>query len=95
MCYWATRQNRLNEAIDPTLFNAQAIETYGKLITYEAKDEVAIVKPHTLFKTGSKWRPFKKGAIVYFNSMKGTHHLTLAYVLHERENPDPKAINPV
>jgi hypothetical protein len=68
MCYWATRRNRLNEAIDPGLFNAQAIETYGKLMAYEAKEEDAVVKPPAEFKAGSKWKPFKEGAIAYFNS---------------------------
>lgn len=92
MCYWVTRRNRLNEAIDPALFNAQAITTYGKLMTYEAKEEDAIVKAPTEFKTGSKWKPFKEGAIAYFNSIKGTHHIPLAYVIRERETPDPNAI---
>ena len=92
MCYWATRRSRLNEAIEPGLFNAQTMEAYGKLMTYEAKEEDAIVKAPLEFKSGSKWKPFKEGAIAYFNSIKGTHHIPLAYVIRELENPDPNFI---
>jgi hypothetical protein len=32
------------------------------------------VKPLAEYKTGSKWKPFKDGAIAYFNSIKGFHN---------------------
>ncbi len=43
-------------------------------MTYEAKEEDVVVKPPAEFKTGSKWKPFKEGAIAYFNPSKG--HIT-------------------
>jgi hypothetical protein len=49
------------------------------------------VKPLTEYKTGSKWKPFKEGAIAYFNSVKGFHNIPLAYVIRDQENPDLNA----
>jgi hypothetical protein len=68
------------------------METYGKLMTHKAKEEDAVVKAPPEFKSGSKWKPFKEGAIAYFNSIKGTNHIPLAYVIRELENPDPTVI---
>jgi hypothetical protein len=61
----------LNKEIDPGLFNAQAIKTYGKLMTYGVKEEDVVVKPPAEFKTGSKWKPFQEGVIAY---LRDTSH---------------------
>jgi hypothetical protein len=50
------------------------------------------VKPPPEYKTGSKWKPFKEGAIAYFSSVKGAHNIPLAYVIRETEIPDPNAV---
>jgi hypothetical protein len=95
MCYRVNRRTRLNETINAGAFKQAALENYGKLMSFESnqEDETSTqVKPPTEFKTGSKWKPFKVGAIAYFNSVKGFHNIPLAYVIHEQENPDPNAI---
>jgi hypothetical protein len=50
------------------------------------------VKPPPEYKTGSKWKPFKEGAIAYFSSVKGAHNIPLAYIIRETEIPDPNAV---
>jgi hypothetical protein len=50
------------------------------------------VKPPTEYKTGSKWKPFKEGAIASLNSIKGLHNFPLAYIIRDQENPDPNAV---
>jgi hypothetical protein len=60
MCYWTSRRHCLNEPIDATLFNAAAIDTYGKMMTFETKEEDTIVKPPAEFKAGTKWKAFKE-----------------------------------
>jgi len=95
MCYRVNRRTRLNETINAGAFNQAALENYGKLMSFQSNQEdetLTQVKPPTEFKTGSKWKPFKEGAIAYFNSVKGFHNIPLAYVIHEQENPDPNAI---
>jgi hypothetical protein len=95
MCYWANGRTRLNETINAGAFNQAALENYGKLMSFQSNQEdetLTQVKPPTEFKTGSKWKPFKEGAITYFNSVKGFYNIPLAYVIREQENPDPNAI---
>ena len=89
MCYWASRRHRLNEPIDAVLFNAAAIETYGKMMTFESKEEDTIVKPPAEFKAGTKWKAFKEGTIAYLNSIKGMHNIPLAYIIRENAAPPP------
>jgi hypothetical protein len=71
------------------LFNAASIDTYGKMMTFETKDEDTIVKPPAEFKAGTKWKAFKEGTIAYLNSIKGMHNIPLAYVICEDEAPPP------
>jgi hypothetical protein len=85
MHFWASQRHYLNEAIDPALFNAAAIENYRKMMVYEAKEEDAVVKPPADFKTGTKWKPFKEGVIAYFNCIKDTHNIPLPYIIREQE----------
>jgi hypothetical protein len=73
LCYWASRRHRLNEPTDAALFNPAAIDTYGKMMAFEAKEEDTIVKAPAEFKAGTKWKSFKEGTIAYLNSIKGTH----------------------
>ena len=94
-CYWVNRCTRLNEIIDSGNFNQAALDSYGRLLAFEAnQDEEAVthVKPPAEYKTGSKWKPFKEGAIAHFNSVKGTHSIPLAYVIRDQEAPDPNAV---
>ena len=94
-CYWVNRRTRLNEPIDAGHFNQAALDTYGRLLSFEINqdDETATqVKPPAEYKTGSKWKPFKEGAIAYFSSVKGAHNIPLAYVIREQEIPDPNAV---
>ncbi len=44
------------------------------------------------YKARSKWKPFKEGAIAYFSSVKGAHNIPLAYIIWDREIPDPNAV---
>ncbi len=85
MHFWASRRHYLNEAIDPALFNAAAIENYGKMMVYEAKEEDTVVKPPAEFKTGTKWKPSKVGAIAYFIFIKDNHNIPLACIIREQE----------
>jgi hypothetical protein len=93
-CFWVNRCNRLNEPIDPTRFNQAALDSYGKLMTFELQedDTSTTVKAPAEFKAGSKWKPFKEGVIAYMNSVKGSHNILLAYVIHEEEIPDPNVV---
>jgi hypothetical protein len=50
------------------------------------------VKAPTEYKTGSKWKLFKKSAIASLNSVKGTQNIPIAYVIREAENPDPNVV---
>jgi len=95
-CYWVNRRTRLNENIDAGNFNQAALDNYGRLLSFEAnqEDESATqVKPPSEYKAGSKWKPFKEGAIAYFSSVKGAHNIPLAYVIREQEIPDPNVVN--
>jgi hypothetical protein len=92
MCYWTSRRHWLNEPIDAALFNAAAIDTYGKMMTFETKEEDTIVKPLAEFKAGMKWKSFKEGTIAYLNSIKGMHNIPLAYIIHEDEAPPPNQV---
>ncbi len=45
------------------------MEAFSKLISYEQqKDETTAVKQPTEFTVSSKWKPFKEGAVAFFNS---------------------------
>jgi len=85
----------LNEPIDAGSFNQAALDAFGRLLAFENNqdDEATThVKPPTEYKAGSKWRPFKEGAIAYFNLVKGLHMIPLAYIIREQEIPDPQAV---
>jgi hypothetical protein len=85
----------LNEPIDAGSFNQAALDAFGHLLAFENNqdDEATThVKPPTEYKAGSKWRPFKEGAIAYFNSVKGLHMIPLAYIIREQEIPDPQVV---
>jgi len=72
-----------------------ALDTYGQLLSFKANQEEetsAQVKAPAEYKAGSKWKPFKEGAIAYFSSVKGAHNIPLAYVIQDREIPDPTAV---
>jgi hypothetical protein len=56
-------------------------------MAFEAKEEDTIVKAPAEFKAGTKWKSFKEGTIAYLNSIKGTHNIPLAYVIHEDKAP--------
>jgi hypothetical protein len=88
-CYWATRRDCLNETIDAARFNDAAMTQYGSMLALseQAKDEDLIVKPPGEYKTGTKWKAFKEGAIAYLNCVKGKHDIPLAYVIRENEIP--------
>jgi len=45
-CFWASRQNRLNEPLDPALFTQPAINTYGAMMALSTQEEDLVVKPH-------------------------------------------------
>jgi hypothetical protein len=94
-CYWVNRRTRLNENIDAGNFNQAALDYYGWLLSFETnqEDESATqVTPPSEYKAGSKWKPFKEGAIAYFSSVKGVHNIPLAYVIREQGIPDPNAV---
>jgi hypothetical protein len=93
-CFWATRRNRLGESIEPALFNQAAVETYGSMmaISSASADEDNIVKAPAEYKTGSKWKAFKEGAIAYLNGVKGKHDIPLAYIIRDQEVPQPNQV---
>ncbi len=86
-CFWATKRNRLNEPTDAALFTQAAIETYGATMALIEKDEDIIVKAPAEYKTGTKWKAFKEGAIAYLNGIKGSHNIPLAYVVRDNAVP--------
>jgi len=86
-CFWATKRNRLNEPTDAALFTQAAIETYGATMALIKKDEDIIVKAPAEYKTGTKWKAFKEGAIAYLNGIKGSHNIPLAYVVRDNAVP--------
>ncbi len=48
------------------------MEAFSKLLAYSSQDdETTAVKPPAEFSPGSKWKPFKEGAIAFFNSQRG------------------------
>jgi len=51
------------------------------------------VKAPAEIQIGSKWKPFKEGAIAYFNSVKGTHNIPLSYVIRDNENPEVSQVH--
>jgi hypothetical protein len=93
-CFWATRRNHLGEAIEPALFTQAAIEIYGTMmsISSASADEENIVKAPAEYKTGSKWKAFKEGAIAYLNGVKGRHDIPLAYIIREDAVPLPNQV---
>jgi hypothetical protein len=86
-CYWATRRNRLQEPIEAALFTQAALDNYGSMMALEAKEEEIVVKPPAEYKTGTKWKAFKEGAIAYLNGIKGNHNIPLAYIIHHSDIP--------
>jgi hypothetical protein len=92
LCYWVNRRTRLNEPIDAVLFTQQMLEQYSKLIAHSDLDEESTVKPPADFKAGSKWKPFKEGAIAYFNSIRGSHQIPLTYVIRDNPLPNPNQV---
>jgi hypothetical protein len=80
-CFWATRRNRLDEALDPGLFNQVTMELYGLMMALSEKEEEIVVKPPTEFKKDTKWKSFKEGAIAYLNGVKGKYDIPLAYII--------------
>jgi hypothetical protein len=94
LTYWVNRRNRLQESINPILFDAEELEASSKLMNAEAKDkDDSDVKPPEKFKVTSKWKPFKEGVIAYFNSITMRDFIPLSYVIREQETPDPRAQN--
>jgi hypothetical protein len=91
-CFWATRRNRLNENINPALFTQAAMEEYGAMMNMVDTDEENIVKAPAEYKTGSKWKAFKEGAIAYLNGVKGRHDIPLAYIIRDNEVPIPNQV---
>jgi hypothetical protein len=70
LCYWVNRRHKLHESINSCEFTPDALEVFTQLLALDKQDEdTSQVKPPPEFKTGSKWKPFKEGAIVYFNSI--------------------------
>jgi hypothetical protein len=86
-CFWANKRNRLNKPIDAKLFNQAAIETYGAIMALIEKDEEVIVTAPAKYKTGTKWKAFKEGAIAYSNGVKSNHNIPLAYAIRENAAP--------
>lgn len=59
-------------------------------MTYESqKEDQSKFKAPNEFKAGSKWKPFKEGAVAYFNSIWGWHNIPLAYVMCEADTSNP------
>jgi hypothetical protein len=58
----------------------------------QQEDETTAVKAPAEFIVGSKWKPFKEGAVAFFNSQKGRGQIPLAYVIRDNDVPDPNAI---
>ncbi len=84
MCYWVNRRHRLMEPINADLFNHMTIEAFGKLLNMEnqaQQEDSTQVKPPSEFKSGSKWKPFKEGAIAYFNSIKTKSMIPFLYII--------------
>jgi hypothetical protein len=93
LCYWTNRRQRLGETIDELEFTPEAMEAFSKLMSYEQQeDETTTVKPPTEFTVGSKWKPFKEGAIAFFNSQKGRGQIPLAYIIRNDAIPDPNDV---
>lgn len=93
LCYWTNQRHRLMESMDINEFTPEAADAFGCLMTFETQEEEAMtVKPPGEFLQGSKWKPFKGGAIAYFNSIKGRGLIPLAYVIRENEIPDPNQV---
>jgi hypothetical protein len=74
--------------------NIDVQELYGHMQSFESQDDNTsnIDKAPADFKTGSKWKPYKKGIIAYLNSIKGTHSIPLAYVIQEHDIPEPNQV---
>ena len=75
MCYWVNRRHRLDEYIGAEEFTPPVADAFSQLMAFESQEEEQTnVKPPGEFKPGSKWRPFKEGAIAYFNSIPKYQH---------------------
>jgi hypothetical protein len=62
------------------------------VLSDQAKDDDLIIKPPAEYKTGTKWKAFKEGAIAYLNCVKGKHDIPLAYVIRENQVPIPNQV---
>lgn len=91
-CFWATRRNRLNEPLNPVLFDQVATNTYGSMMALSTQEENLVVKPPGEFKKDTKWKNFKEGAIAYLNAVRGKHDIPLAYVIREQDIPVPNQV---
>ncbi len=49
-CFWATRRNRLNEPLNPVLFDQVTMNTYGSMMALSTQEEDLVVKPPGEFK---------------------------------------------
>ncbi len=95
MCYWVNRRHRLQEPINADLFNQMTIEAFGKLMNMESQaqqEDSTQVKAPSEFKPGSKWKPFKEGAIAYFNSIKTKSMIPLSNVIRDQAQPHPDGL---
>jgi hypothetical protein len=92
LCYWVNRRTRMGESIEAALFSQAMLDQYARLSAFMDKEEDNAVKPPSEYKTGSKWKAFKEGAVAYFNSIRTFHHIPLAYVIRDQEVPDPTAL---
>jgi hypothetical protein len=57
------RRTWLNKTIEAGSFNQAALDNYGRLSAFERNQDdepTSQVKPPKVFKTGSKWKPFKE-----------------------------------
>jgi hypothetical protein len=82
-CFWVTKRARLNEPIDTGLFTQAAIDSYSATMALIEKGEEITVKAPAEYKTRTKWKAFKEGAIAYLNRIKSSHNVPLAYVIRE------------
>jgi hypothetical protein len=61
-------------------------------ISNASTDEENIVQAPAEYKTGSKWKAFKEGAIAYLNGIRGKHDIPLAYIIRDDEVPQPNQV---
>jgi hypothetical protein len=70
MTYWTNHCHGLAKPITARLFTLGIVDVFTQLMTYESqKEDQSKFKVPNEFKAGSKWKPFKEGAMAYFNSI--------------------------